>query len=494
MKYRSLSQLFLKTVDSNPNFNILSYKDGKIWKSINRYEMYQMTNSCIDKLKYYNVKKEDRVAFKGKNAKENLAWNLATNSLGAVWVPMYPDQSTEYCNYIVNDCQPKLLISADENDKNNIKNTLIIDRDIEVDTKSCNENLNFVNNELSTLIYTSGTTGNPKGVMLTNENILSNIDTISSRYRDIKNIRSLNILPWAHIYSLTCELYYNLLNDNHTYISTSKENFIKECYEVSPEVLYLVPKVLETIKNKIEIFDKPLIRYILPVLMKRIFGKNLITIFMGGAKLDPLTRKFYLDNNINICEGYGCSETSPMVSVNHMLEPRDVESVGKVMDNVIVEIIDNEICVSGPNVMKGYWNQPESTDSVLFEKDNKIWYKTGDTGFLSDNYLYYSGRKSDNYKLNNGKFVNVLDVENKIKPYLSGNFIIYGENLSKNVLISDKNIDTKTLDSINSGLNNYLKIEKSYLIDEKTMNAFMTPKMSIKRKALIKYFIDNFDI
>ena len=83
MKYRSLSQLFLKTVDSNPNFNILSYKDGKIWKSINRYEMYQMTNSCIDKLKYYNVKKEDRVAFKGKNAKENLAWNLATNSLGA---------------------------------------------------------------------------------------------------------------------------------------------------------------------------------------------------------------------------------------------------------------------------------------------------------------------------------------------------------------------------------------------------------------------------
>ena len=486
MRIRSISRSFVETVHANPLFNVLGYKEANSWNNLNRSKLYDMTTSCVDILKYYNIGKEDRVAFKGKNAKENLAWNMATNSMGAIWVPMYSDQTIDYCKYIIGDCQPKILISDNEIDKSNFPDTMVINKDIEI--SNSNKEINFVDNEISTLIYTSGTTGNPKGVTLTNENILSNIDSIVDRFRDINNVKSLNILPWAHIYSLTCELYYNLLHDNQTFICSNKDNFIKECSEVSPNVLYLVPKVLEAIKTKLEIMDKPVIRIILPIILRRLLGNNIMTIFMGGAKLDANTRKFYLENGVNICEGYGCSETAPMVSVNHMSEPRDEDSVGMLMNNIEVDILDNEIYVSGPNIMKGYWNQPEASEEVLKERNNKIWYKTGDLGYVSNNYLYYQGRKSDNYKLSNGKFVNVLSVENKIKQYLKGNFIIHGDNMEYNIIITDQKIEDSTLNLINSQLESYLHIKDTYVIDTDKMSGFLTPKMSIKRKALIAYY------
>ena len=102
--------------------------------------------------------------------------------------------------------------------------------------------------------------------------------------------------------------------------------------------------------------------------------------FVGGAKLQSSTKEFFTRNGYTICEGYGCTELAPMVSVNHMTNPRNFESIGKILDNVIVEIVDDEIQVSGPNVMKGYWNNEEETNKVLIKRDNKIWYKTGDKG------------------------------------------------------------------------------------------------------------------
>ena len=141
--------------------------------------------------------------------------------------------------------------------------------------------------------------------------------------------------------------------------------------------------------------------------------------------------------------------------------------------------------------MRGYWNQQEASNEVLIEKDNKIWYKTGDLGYVSDNYIYYQGRKNDNYKLSNGKFVNVLNVENCIKPYLKSNFIIYGDNMEYNILISDEIINKSLLDKINSQLESYLKIKSTYILDKNIMSKFLTPKMSIKRKALINYYKQN---
>jgi len=485
---KNIPTIFRKNLIKNPNAKVLGVKINNSWEWTDRTKLNNMISYSIDVLKDRNVNKGDRVIYKGKNSVEWLAWNIATQSVGGVWVPLYSNQKEEYCKYIVDDCNPKVLIS---DDNINYKDINFMDNKIE-DVNYENEH-EVINNDLCTLIYTSGTTGSPKGVMLSHENLLSNIKTVNSRFKEFKNreLTSLNILPWAHIYGLTTELYYNILNGNKVAISSGVDNFVKECSEIKPDLLYLVPKVLELIKKKLNILDKPVLRLVLPLVLKRLFGNNIITIFMGGAKLDENTKKFYIDSGINICEGYGCSETSPMISVNHISDPRDINSIGKVLDGILVDIVDNEILVSGPNVMLGYWNNKDATDEVLVKSKGLTWYKTGDAGNKVDDFLYYNGRISENYKLSNGKFVNVNDTESKLKKYISNFFIIYGENKPYNILIIEKPFDESKLDIVNKNIDNYLKLEKVLYVESDVFADYLTPKMSIKRKKLIKYLEDD---
>ena len=493
MSYRysknNIVRHFLNTIERNPNFTVLKYKYNNQWINLSRENLYNSVQNCITTLHNNNITNGDRIAYKGKNSAEWLSWNLATQSVGAIWVPMYQQQDDHYCQFIVNDCKPKLLIT---NETPKISNTTIIRNNINTKKSHTSSIFNINHNNLSTLIYTSGTTGNPKGVKLSHDNILSNINGVRNRFRDIdSNLTSLNILPWAHIYGLTCELYYNLLYDNTTALCSDKSQFIDECKEVKPNILYVVPKVLEAVKRKVQILDKPFIRHVLPKILNRLFGNNLQNIFIGGAKLDENTRLFYEQNNIVICEGYGCSETAPMVSVNHLHHSRNTESVGKILDNVIVEIINDEICISGPNVMEGYWNSEKESNKVLFKKDDKTFYKTGDSGNVKNNFLFFNGRISENYKMNNGKFVNVSKLESIIKKYLSSNFIVYGENMDHNVIITDECFDYRILEKINREIDTYLHIKSIVLISAKSMEQFLTPKMSIKRKKLIDYVKDT---
>ena len=176
-----------------------------------------------------------------------------------------------------------------------------------------------------------------------------------------------------------------------------------------------------------------------------------------------------------------------MISVNHFNSPCDVSSIGKVLDGIQVEIINGEIQVSGPNVMLGYWNNQEATSSVLEERNGTTWYKTGDSGSIKDGFLYYDGRKSENYKLSNGKFVNVQDVEQKMKTILSGNVVVFGENQLYNDIIVTEQISNHNLNKINEMLDSYLRIDKVHVISNDEFSSFLTPKISIKRKQLIEY-------
>ena len=180
-----------------------------------------------------------------------------------------------------------------------------------------------------------------------------------------------------------------------------------------------------------------------------------------------------------------------MVCVNHMENPRNEESIGKILDSVLVEIIDDEIQVSGPNVMLGYWNNEEETNKVLVERDNKIWYKTGDSGYIEDDFLYYDGRISENYKLSNGKFVNVDYIESKVKEHVKCNCVVFTQDNNTNDIIISREINSETLDLINRDLNNYLKIKKVYWLNESDWESYYTPKMSIKKKMLIQDFKDG---
>ena len=485
----SISSKILNSLSKN-NKNIIGTKQNKKWKWYTSNDIINRYYECKYILNTYNFKQNERVVYKGKNSFEFIAWNLAVNSLGGIWVPVYHNQNNEYLDYILNDCNPKIYVSDDNSECNNI---------ISIDSKYALKNdINTcsLENNISTLIYTSGTTGNPKGVMLSDVNIMSNIDGLNKRFAEFetKNLKTLNILPWAHIYSITTELYYNLLNTNQIAISSGPENFVKELFQVKPNILYLVPKVLELIKSKLEKLDLPILKHLIPIILKRLFGNDFITIFVGGAKLDDSTFRFYKDNNINICLGYGCSETSPMVSVNHLENPRNEESVGKLIDDVIVKVVNDEILVSGPNVMKGYWNNDTATKEVLVNYNQRKFYKTGDSGYVKDGFLFLTGRISENYKMSNGKFVNVSFVESKIKSSLNGNFIIFGENKSYNILVTDISMNKIELMKLcNMNIESYLKIEDVLFIKPELFKNYLTPKMSIKRKKLLKDFMKEIE-
>ena len=133
------------------------------------------------------------------------------------------------------------------------------------------------------------------------------------------------------------------------------------------------------------------------------------------------------------------------------------------------------------------------TNEKIFTYNSKKYYKSGDSGYIKDGFLFYNGRKSDNYKLTNGKFVNVNEIENIIKKYVHSNFIIFGENNSYNSIICDKSIDNNIINIINNNLDSFLKIKNVIIISEEEMNKFLTPKMSIKRNQLISYINNDYN-
>lgn len=477
----NLTTRFQQILHSHPEKKILGYKENGSWKWINRDQLKNKVLFCVQSLQN-NISLHDRVMYKGNNSVNWAAWSIATNALGGTFVPLYNNQNDDYVNHIIQDCKPSVFITND-----NYKDVKMMKDDIEDgiygETIPINEK-----SEISKLIYTSGTTGKPKGVILTHQNILHNIQNLEKTFSDLQTdttYTSLNILPWAHIYGLTTELYYNLLNNNRIAISSGPQDFIKEMREIQPDFLYLVPRVLQTIKKKLELLDKPLISRILPFVLSKLFGPNLVTIFIGGSQLDKSTKEFYIKYNISFCEGYGCTETAPMISVNHIHSPRNEDSVGKILDDLIVKIIDNEICVAGPSVMKGYFGNDDATNNAFILKDDTVFYKTGDEGYVENGFLFYSGRISENYKLSNGKFVNIGVVEEIVKKFCNEPIMVYGSNKDYNILIveEDSKIDT-FLSCINVELDSYLQIKNVLKIPNATFQKYLTPKMSLKRKEI----------
>ena len=482
----TLYSLFLKTIQKNPHKIGIRQKENYKWVSYSFEQLYKRTNNCISHLQDYNVKQSDHIIYKGKNSVDWIAWNMATLYMGAVWIPIYHNQEDSYMNHIIQDSKAKLLIHDEEHI--NVKNSIIQKHHSNVQ-ESNKEYSNYSLHNLSHLIYTSGTTGSPKGVMLTNDNLISNMMSVKRLFPNLTNqdLTTFNVLPWAHIYSLNTELYYNLFHQNEISICSHPNQFMTELREVQPHLLYLVPRVMEEIHKKLKFLDKNIINKIIPLLLKKIFGPNLITIFMGGAKLHPQDASFFSKNGISICEGYGSTEASPMISVNHLENPRDEMSIGYILDNMDVQIIEGEIYVSGPNISQGYWNDEAKTKESFIHIDDKIYYKTGDLGRKENNFLYYEGRASNNYKLSNGKFINVEACEKIIQEQIiNKNFVLYGENREYNILITEKLIGDNDLEIINNELPKYAAIRKIMYVKEDTFMKFLTPKLSLKRKNLIE--------
>lgn len=258
--------------------------------------------------------------------------------------------------------------------------------------------------KVCTIMFTSGTTGKSKGVMLTNRNLASNVENCVVQIEP--GTVSMTVLPIHHAYCLTSDILKSMSIGSCICINDSMLHFTKNLQKFKPTVILLVPLVIETIYQQLR-ETKPGIPK--EMVAKAAFGGNLKIIFSGGAYLNPDLIGFFEEFGIQILQGYGMTECSPVISNNNQIDSK-VGSVGKPLANCEVKIIDEEICVKGSSVMQGYYKMPDETAQAL---DSNGYLHTGDLGYLDeDGFLYITGRKKNLIILSNGENISPEELEN----------------------------------------------------------------------------------
>lgn len=274
--------------------------------------------------------------------------------------------------------------------------------------------------DIATIIFTSGTTGKSKGVMLTQNNLAENVRAVN--YTREPGTVVLSVLPIHHAFCLVMDWLKGFSLGATVCINDSLLHMVKNMGVFKPDVMLMVPLMLETIYKRLAAAG-PLIPK--KILAAKVFGGNLKIIFTGGAHLDPFYIEKFSEYGVEVLEGYGMSECSPVISSN-LPDNHKAGSIGKPLSNVEIAFEDGEILVKGSSVMKGYYHMPDETAQTL--KDG--WLHTGDKGYLDeDGFLFINGRIKNLIILSNGENISPEEIENKLAlGKLVGEVIVTGEN------------------------------------------------------------------
>jgi len=436
---------------NHPLDNVLNTKyDGK-WENISTYDYAKKANYISSSLINMGISSGDKIAMiSSTNRSEWSIIDMGLSQIGAINVPLYPTISSKDYLYILNHSECKLCFVSDKEvyDKvfaikdqvDSLKNIYCFDKiDNCINWKelidSGKENLNIGNieiekskvkpNDLATIIYTSGTTGTPKGVMLSHNNIVSNVLSTSNRFPfETGKESALSFLPICHVFERVV-LYSYLYNGLRVYFAESLETITDNLKEIKPEIMTAVPRLLEKVYDKIyskgeelEGIKQKLFYWAVDIALKyepygkngmfysfklaiaqklilskwkEALGGNLKLIAAGSAALQPRLARVFTAAGMTIVEGYGLTETSPAISLNDMRDGGfKIGTVGKVVDGVEVKIAaDGEILCKGPNVMMGYYKEIEKTKEVM----SGDFFHTGDIGIIdSDGFLKITDR------------------------------------------------------------------------------------------------------
>lgn len=443
------------------------------WKSISSKEFIDQANAISRGLLRLGVKPNDKIAVISTNNRTE--WNIVDTGIlqiGAQNVPIYPTIAKEDYEYILNHSESIYCFVSDEtileklnvikgNTKlkavytfNDISNESSWKDVLELGKDESNQDVvedrkNQVKpDDLATLIYTSGTTGTPKGVMLSHNNIVSNVLDSEKRVPfDYGKSKSLSFLPVCHVFERMI-LYLYQFCGVEVYFAESIEAMSDNLKEVKPNVMTAVPRLYEKVYDKIVAKGTELsglkktlffwaielgLKYEpygangwwyekqLQLARKLIFSKwqeglggNLELMVSGSAALQPRLTRMFAAAGMPIMEGYGLTETSPVISVNDQRHGGfKIGTVGRIIDNVEVKIADDgEILVKGPNVMQGYYKDPEKTAEVM----TNDYFHTGDIGEIdSEGFLKITDRKKEMFKTSGGKYVAPAILENEFK-------------------------------------------------------------------------------
>ncbi len=584
--FQDMVTLFEEAVEKFPARPLFGTKHPHgSWKWMSYAEFAQHVHAARGALASLGVKHGDRIACISNNRCEWAVIAYATYSLGAVLVPMYEAQQSKDWNYILKDCAAKVAFVANEKiyqEVSAFKGDLYSLAHLVVfDATSMESVLNYATlctqhesntvavyhpspEELSTIIYTSGTTGNPKGVMLSHANIANNVSALIRIFPVLPEDRSLSFLSWAHVFGQTVELHCLLAQGASMGIAENVDTIVKNLTEVRPTLLFSVPRIFNRIyaavhakveaegRLKRKLFYAALAnakkrrelsakharslvveckhRFFDRLIFQKVrnrFGGRLRYAFCGGAAIAKEIAEFVDDLGIMVYEGYGLTETSPVVTANRP-GARKLGSVGQALPGVRVEILknpgsdseDGEVVVYGHNVMQGYYKLPEE-NAKAFTADRGL--RTGDLGHMdAEGFLYLTGRVKEYYKLENGKFVSPEPLEEQLKlsPFIA-NVMVYGLNRPYNValivvdvealmrwakqqgvntedirtLLSDSKVNELYKQEVSTrlmGSKHYEKIKRFALIAEdfSTENGMLTPSLKLKRRVVLARFGD----
>jgi len=456
----------------NPKPDALAAKENGQWRKYSTAEIVDRVNKLSLGLLKQGIGPNDKVGLVSFNKPEWVLADFAISQIGAINVPMYPNSTSDDYSFIINDAQVKLIFTGDEEITSKIleaidnsdqspkvysfvKSEQPFWRDLLEDgdfSQLEKYRKDIKSEDLATIIYTSGTTGNPKGVMLSHKNILSNSQAVGNAFPAVKPAsRTLSFLPLCHIFERTA-LYTYMQMDTSIYYAESMDTIADNLKEVKPHFFATVPRLLEKVYEKIVVkgyeltgLKKQLFFWALnlgleyelnenqgfvynlklKIANKLIFSKwrealggNLDFIVSGAAALQPRIARVFWAAQIKVVEAYGLTETSPGVSFTRA-EPENarIGCVGPLLEGVQVKIAeDGEILVKGPNVMMGYYNRPDATSEVI---DEDGWFHTGDVGeMVEGRFLKITDRKKEIFKTSGGKYIAPQYLENKFKESL----------------------------------------------------------------------------
>ena len=577
MEPKRIFDLHYHQINNYPKEDALAAKINGQWVKTSTESFHKQAEEVASGLLALGLQAGDKIALISNNRPEWHILDLGILFAGMISVPLYPTITAEDYSFIMNDAETKLCFVSDEEifqkvksvfDKINSLTEVYCFDDIqggkswekvkELGKEIKKEELKAIQDsitedDLATLIYTSGTTGRPKGVMLSYKNLVSNVLGSRERLPVSKDSNSLSFLPLCHVYErMVCYLY--IYVGTSIYYAESLETVAANLREVKPKVFTAVPRLLEKVYDAIIAKGKELkgikralffwavdlgmqyevnrangawYEFKLSIANKLIFSKwrealggNAKAIASGAAALQPRLARIFLAAKIPVMEGYGLTETSPVIAVNE--ENNDgtrIGTVGRPIKDVQVKIAeDGEILVKGPNVMIGYYKNEAATKEA-FTDDG--WFKSGDLGqMIEGEFLQITGRKKETFKTSGGKYIAPALLENSIKAsqFIEHIMVIgEGEKHPAAIIQPDfkfvknwceiKGYPYKTHEEIansqevherimqdveefNKGFAHYEQVKRIILSDHEWTIATdeMTPTMKVKRQVVMKNF------